>query len=521
MEKLLLGVDVGTTNVKSVLFSIDGSPLAYSEGCYETYHPSSNCAEQEAEEWWNATADTIKEVVSKVKHLNSEIMAICVSSQSPTMLPIDSNGMPLRRGLIWADRRSVKETQWIVDYFGGPEKYQSRFGCAPDSFYLLPKLIWYKNNEPDLFHKTKTILLTNGYINYKLTGVVAIDKIQAISATMAYNINSNDWDNEVERVTGIPLHDIMPPIYQQHEVIGGVSALAAERTGLKKDTPVVCGTADGIANILEVGITKMGDAADITGTSTMFFASADQPAPPKSTVITLQQNFDIPDVPYMLLGASSASGASLKWYRNAFHHYLEKERHARGIKNVYKLLDDKAETSCPGSQGLLYFPYLSGERCPHWNSYLRGMFVGLTPTTKEEDIIRSILEGVAFSTRNLMDETIKNGGVVKRIRATGGAANSNIWLQIKASVLKMPLEVSTGIGGAPLGDALIAGYGVGLFKDFVQAVNNFQKIDAIVEPIERWMKIYDEIYPIFTQMSKQMHSELYDLSQALERIKQF
>ena len=510
MEICLLGIDLGTTNVKAVLFSESGRQIAMGQDGYETYYPAPSAAEQEANDWWRATVSAIRQIVGSLDMRDIHIAAISVSSQSPTLLPLGKDGNPLRRGMIWMDRRAEKESAWLVGKFGEKE-FKEKFGMKGDAFYLMPKLIWLKKYEPEIYRKTKKVLMTNTYVNYKLTGEMAIDDQQASSITMAFDPNKKDWSNEIEAVTDVPIHDLMPEIYPVNGVIGQVTRKAAAETGLKEGIPVVCGTTDGSASILEAGITHLSEAAEITGTSTLFFAAHAKPLSENSMLIGFPQCFPIPEVPYILGGPINSSGASLKWYVNTYKRSMDAAEKEMGEKNPYNILNVIAEKGPAGSKGLLYFPYLSGERAPLWNSYVKGMFIGMTAASKEEHIVRSIYEGTSFALRSVVEETYREGGVINKFRSAGGGANSDIWLKIKASMLNMPLEVSVGQGGAPLGDAIIAGYGVGLYKDFVKAVETFQRIDKVIEPVKEWVRIYDDIYPLYMKMLKSLDESLRDL----------
>jgi xylulokinase len=515
-NKYLLGIDVGTTNVKAILFSESGMPLVMGEKEYPTYYPGPNTAEQSADDWWLATRYAIRDITSKQFTRDGKMAAICVSSQSPTLLPLDKDGNPLRRGMIWMDRRAENESKWLENEFGR-ERFKKIFGIKSDSFYLMPKLLWLKKHESGIYRQTKKILLTNSYINYRLTGSMAIDDQQALSVTSAYDLQKMDWSDDLEKLTGIPIHDLMPDVHSTFDVIGYVTKDAAEETGLDQGIPVVCGTSDGTANILEGGITKIGDAAESTGTSTLFFVAHDKPLNEQGKILAIPQYFPVPDVPYTLGGPINSTGASLKWYLNTYKDYIKSLASEVKKNNLYNVLNHLAEKAPAGSGGLLYFPYLSGERAPFWNSYLKGMFIGLTAASTHESIVRSLYEGTSFALKSVVDEAYKEGVVINKFRSSGGGANSDIWLKIKASMLNMPLEVSTGMGGAPLGDAIIAGYGVGLYKDFLKAINAFQRVDKVIDPVDEWVTIYNDMYPLYLDMVKRLNSDLITLEELVDK----
>jgi len=513
-NKYLLGIDIGTTNVKAILFSVNGVPVAMGEKEYPTYYPEHNAAEQSADDWWQSTVCVIQKIVNNPNVSKGKIAAICVSSQMPTLLPLDENGNPLRRGMIWMDRRAEKECLWLLEQFG-KKKYKEIFGKSrPDPFHVMPKLLWLKNHEPEIYKKTKKIHLTNTYINYKLTGSSAVDDLQAESSR-AYDVLKKDWSIDLENLTGIPLHDLMPEVHSIFDIIGYVNDEAAEQTGLEKGIPVLCGMADGHANIVEGGVTKIGYASESTGTTTLLFIAHSKPLSPQGRLSSMSQFFPIPDVPYTLIAPINSAGASLKWYLNTYKEYIELINAEIKESNLYNALNVLAQKSPAGSGGLFFFPYLSGERAPFWNSYVKGMFIGLTAASSHENIIRSLYEGTSFALRSVVEEAYREGAVINRIRSSGGGANSDIWLKIKASMLKMPLEVSLGMGGAPMGDAIVAGYGIGLYQDFVKAVETFQHVDKVVDPVDEWVKIYDDMYPVYISMINHLDNDLQMLEEVV------
>ncbi len=497
MAEFLLGIDLGTTNVKAILFSADGRIQGRGEANYITYHDYPDYAEHDPQECWEATAAAIRNAVKPLQ-TDDNIRGICVSSNAPTLIPMDAEGKLLGRGMIWMDRRATKESQQLVDIFGGADGYEAHFGGKADPFYLNAKLLWFKNHEPELYAKTRHVLLTNGYINYKLTGEYSIDTVQAKVVSHLYDTENQCWDRKIADFLKIDLEQILPAPKDPCQIIGTVTREASNLTGVKAGTPVVCGTADGGAAPLETGIVRQGDAADVTGTSTLLFYAFDKPAAPANPLMHVTQPFDLPNAPYLLQGSVNTSGASLKWYANLFKDSVCK---ATGLEqNVYCAIDQLAEQAAPGCNGLLYFPYLAGERAPLWSSELRGMFIGLTTKTNHAELVRAILEGTAFAMRETTDYARSAGCRVERFFASGGGAKSDIWTQIKASMLNLPISVSLESGGAPQGDALIAGYGVGLYKNFEEAVKQFKKIDKIIEPVAQWSKLYDEMYDSFLEI---------------------
>jgi xylulokinase len=517
MKMYLLGIDVGTTNVKALLLTEDGKVVAKSQpqGSITTHSPYVNWAEHDANLWWESTCDAISQIIGTLNLRDDHIVGIAISSHGSAMLPLDENGNPLRRALIWMDRRSTEECRFLESYFG-KERYKELFGALADPSFQMPKLLWFKNHEPDLFKKTKKVLMAGAYVNYKLTSVMSIDNLQA-RISQAYDNVKNEWSKELEEITQIPIHDLMPEIYSPFAIIGGVTREAAQKTGLEEGIPVVCCGSDGMAARLEVGLTKIGDAAEITGTSSNIYFTFDKTVPENGRLFPMEPMIVSKEVPTLLFGAINNTGGSLKWFANTLGYEENEAAKFAGHNNVYQIMDEMAESAPAGSRGLIYFPYLLGERAPLWNDYVKGMFIGLTSGSTKQQIVRSLMEGTSFALRHVSNEAVNMGAQIKRFRVSGGCANSDIWLKIKASMLKTPMLASTSSGGAAFGDAIIAGYGIGLYKDFVQTVERFQHIDKEIEPVEEWIKVYDDLYELFISMREHLDNDLYNLNEVAKR----
>ncbi len=403
MSKFLIGIDIGTTNVKSVLFNEDGTKIMEHGVECPLYLVKPGWVEQDPLEWWEAVIATIARVVKESKVDKKDIVGIGVSSQAPTLIPIDRDGNVLRNGLIWMDRRSQPETDFLEGKIGSA-KVKSITGNRIDPYYLSSKLLWYKNNEPELYRRTYKILQINGYINYMLTGAITTDLSHA-SLMGVFDVRKNQWSRELAELIGYDI-SLFPEVLDNAEVIGTISGKAAELTGLSTSTAVVCGTVDGSAATLEAGAVNPGDAVEMTGTSTVLNICTDEWRDPG---LLFEMYHGLKDV-LMICGAISTTGASLKWYKDNLYKDDRKDKASEDIS--FELMNQKACLAVAGSDGLIFLPYMAGERSPIWDSYARGVFFGLNLNTGKEEMIRSIMEGTAFGLRHNIEEAKRMVSVV-------------------------------------------------------------------------------------------------------------
>lgn len=504
-ENYLLGMDLGTTNVKAIIMDENGNVITTASRANSLIVPSPNTAEQDANVWWQNTVEILKELTHKAGYeLVKKIKGISVSSQTVTMLPVDENGTPLRNAIIWMDGRSEKQLQYIIDQIGF-DRYVSIIGGQPDTGFLPNKILWFKENEPELFSKTYKILQASSYINYKLTGKMTMDIDQA-GKSQCLDISTLQWSDEISRVIGADLNQLLPKPQAITDIIGTVSEEAAAITGLVSGIPVVAGASDAIASMYAIGLSRIGDAGESSGTSSLVFAGSTTKTSPELPLVA--KPCTIGEISYIFDAPISASGASLKWYLDTLGQTEKDYAQANNI-NVFEYLNQLALQAATGSNGLIFFPYLCGERAPLWNSYAKGMFIGLSKTTSREDLIRSIFEGTAFALRHVIETITNAGGKATSLRITGGGAKSRTWSLIKASVLRIPVYIlDEKSGDVPFGDALIAGNGVGVFSDLSETMSKLIHIKEVIEPVEEWADMYDKIYPFYLSMYKNLDADL-------------
>lgn len=504
MKKYLLGIDLGTTNSKGILFDQEGNAVKSHSETYKTYFTNNKWAEQNAEDWWNGIRNILFTICSDLpSNIVENIAGLCISSQTPTILPVDKNGTPLRNAIIWMDKRSENEFDELLEKIDRSE-YKAIVGGEPDASFLPFKLMWLKKHEPEIFEKADKFLQASSYVNYKLTGVYSADIDQAI-LSQCYDVSSHKWSKKIGDIVGVDFENIFPEPVPSSTIIGHVTEEAAKQTGLVPGIPVMAGTTDGIASMCAIGISKLGQAAEIAGTSSLIFAAHKEQSPYDRPVISKVSS--ISGVPYVFDAPISCTGASIKWFLDTLgkNYYVQSELTG---KNVFDIINEVAAKIEAGSHGVLYFPYLLGERAPLWNTHAKGMFIGMSVDTTQEDLLRAVFEGTSFAIKHVLEEMKAAGAEINSFKIAGGGAKSKTWLEIKASVLNMDIQILDGNLDVPFGDVLIAGNAVGIYPDMNEAMEKMIKIKEVIHPKEEWVKKYEKIYPSYISMYKALDSNL-------------
>jgi len=497
-EALLLGVDVGTTGVKAALFDLNGRLESMGQAEYEVQHIRPAWVEQRPDDWWQAVGVAVRQALQSVANGSERVAAMAVSSQAPSLIPLDQSGEPLRPALIWMDRRAEAEAAHLAETVGF-ENICRVTGNRPDAFYVAAKLLWYKNHEPELFARTARFVQINGYVNYRLTGAFSMDPVHAALLQLR-DYSTNEWSAELCDACGVDPRQF-PDVAACHHIIGEVTRQAAEATGLRPGIPVMTGTVDGAAAALEAGVTRPGVAAEMTGTSTVLLmpktGGAREPA-------FINMPHALPGLD-LQLGAMVASGASLRWFRDEF-----------GTADVhdgdpYEHLTNEASTVPAGSDGVIFLPYMMGERSPLWHTNARGVFFGLSLATPRAAIVRSILEGAVYALRHNAEVAARAGVPIHEVRSVGGGAKSDLWNQMKADILGIPICLPEVSAGAPFGDALLAGMGIGLYPDPDKSIRTMIRIRRQYEPVEERRQLYGEFYQVFRRIYEHLRED-FDLA---------
>lgn len=506
MTQCVLGIDVGTTTVKAVLFDQFGQILRSGQQEYPIHFPRRSWVEQDPEDWWSVLKQLLRGLLSSLHGKEVQILAIGVSSQAPAFIPMDADGNPLHRAMIWMDRRADQQAVWLNRTLGADEVLTFSKNRA-DPFYTAAKLLWFKEHESDRYNKIHKILQVNGYINFRLTGTYSMDVAHA-SITQLYDVNKKTWAYDVLAACGI-LPSILPDVYDSTSIIGVISNEVAEETGLHPGIPVIAGTVDGAAAALEAGVIKPGIAVEMTGTSSVLLMSNDSGwfSP---ELITM--NHALPDQT-LCLGAMSSTGASFQWFRDQFYHPAMQPAQNLGA-DAYELMNLEAGQSDPVNE-LIFLPYMLGERSPIWDTDARGVFFGLSLNTARADLSRSIMEGAAFALRNNVEIMELSGEPIQILRVIGGPAKSHMWNQVKADVLNKEIEVIQSSGGAPLGNAILAGLAVGFYPSPQFVLDHVMLSNKKVYPSEKMHRFYTSKYEIYLELYQQTREQFKRLASIL------
>ncbi|MCI2049560.1 MAG: FGGY family carbohydrate kinase [Lachnospiraceae bacterium] len=507
-ESYVLGMDCGTTNIKAVILGSDGSVAAEAARPNRFYSPGPGMQEQDAEEWWQSAKEIFRSLTAAAgSRATARIRGICISSHTVSLLPLDREGRPLRRAITYQDSRSGAELRSIVESIGR-ERYISIAAGQPSVAFLPGKLLWYKTHEPELFDKTACFLQASSFIVYRLTGEAVSDIDQALR-TQCMDSGTLEWSAEIGKAIGTDLDRVLPAPRLINEIVGSVTPAASEETGLPAGIPVLAGCSDAMASMYATGMSRIGEAGESSGTTSLVFVGSRVKSAPDLPVVT--RPCAIEGMPWIFDAPIQASGASLSWYISKLALREQEEAAARGV-NIYDYLNGQALQAAPGSGGLFFFPYLLGERAPIWNDYARGMLIGLRMESTRAELTRSVFEGTAYALRHVMETVREAGAQADLLRICGGGAKSRTWCRIKASMLHMPVYLLDGNSGdVPVGDALIAGDAVGVFQSLTEAVREVIKVREIIEPDPSWERAYDELYPYYVRMYRDLDADLLQL----------
>ncbi|NPV81161.1 MAG: xylulokinase [Firmicutes bacterium] len=476
----LLGIDIGTSSARTILIDTDGNILGLASKEYPISIPMPDWAEQDPETWWDAAKDTIRQVLSKSGVDSRSIKGIGLSGQMHGTVFVDREGNCLRPAIIWPDKRSARECQELADAVG-PKRLYEISGLPVATGFMATSLLWVKHNEPDILRKTSKLLLPKDYVRLRLTGKVATDLTDA-TGTLLLDITKRAWSGEVVKAVGIP-PDILPNLLESSAIAGEITSQAAKETGLAMGTPVIAGGGDQAMGAIGSGVIKDGIAASTIGTGGQLITCVSRPVlDPKRRLHTLCHA--VPGK-WLLMGAILAAGLSLRWFRDKFGYAEKLAGELTGI-DPYEILSREAAKVPAGSDGLIFLPYLSGERTPHMDPQARGAFVGLTLRHGRGHMIRAIMEGVSFAMKESLEIFRELGVSVDKILCSGGGARSRLWRQIQADIYDMPVTIVGNEEHSVYGCALLAGVGAGIYRDIEEACDGRVQYTDTVRPQDEW-----------------------------------
>jgi xylulokinase len=468
----VLGIDVGTGGTRAVVVGERGHVVASATEEHEPFASTQiGWAEQRPEDWWRATGIAVRKALETAKLSGEAVACVGFSGQMHGAVMLDARDQVVRPALIWCDVRTDPQCQELTKSIGASKLIQLTCNPALPNF-TLTKLLWVRENEPENWRKVRSVMLPKDYVRFRLTGQRAIDMADA-SGTLMLDVAHRAWSREMLAATGIE-EGLLPSLYESPAVCAQVSAEGAAATGLKVGTPVVAGAGDQAAGATGMGIVAAGAVSATIGTSGVVFAATDRPAlDAKGRLHTFCHA--IPGR-WHVMGVTQAAGLSLRWIRDQLGAGADDGR------DPYERLTEEAARARPGSDGLLWTPYLMGERTPHLDPKARGALVGLTASHTRAHVIRAVLEGVAMSLRDSFTLFEEMNVPVTRIRLGGGGARSRLWRQIQADVYGREVEVLAADEGAAHGAALLAGVGAGLWPSVDAACAAAVHVAERIEP---------------------------------------
>ncbi len=494
MAVYFLGIDLGTTGTKIILMREDGQVIDKNYVEYEILSPESGFAEQDPLAWWEGLARISKEIMDRNEDKLDQIVGLGIDGQMHTQVYLDENFNVLRNAITWMDQRSKE----IVDKINADNNMRNMIFKAASNYltttYTAPNVKWVQENQEDIYHKTEHILLAKDYIKFLLTGQMITDYSDA-AGTMLFNIAEQKWSAEMFELFKID-RSLFPPVDKSAKVIGEVTAEAAEKTGIPAGTPVINGCADQAATSLGAGVVNKGQVTAIIGTAGVVSVLSDRAVPDPDNRV-LCWNYCLEDK-WINLGIMQTAGESLKWFKNAF----DKES-----DNVYSIYNEEAKKIKKGSEGLIFLPYLMGERTPYWDSDARGVFFGLNLQHQKYHFVRAIMEGVSFAFKNNLEAVESLGVKVNNLRLLGGGTRSKVWKEILSQILNRKISTVKVEETGALGSSILCGLALGIYQSPENAVEKLVKIEEEYY-IEEMPEIYQKNYQIFKELYPNL-KELY------------
>ncbi|HEX4414396.1 MAG TPA: xylulokinase [Lacipirellulaceae bacterium] len=497
-----LGIDIGTSGTKTLAMNAKGKILAHASAEYPCYHPKPMWSEQDPEDWWQAVVKTVRAVVKQAKLKPADVRAIGLSGQMHGSVFLDKNNKVVRRALLWNDQRTAAECEEIEKRAGGRKKLIEMVANPALTGFTAPKILWLRNKEPKNFEKTVKVLLPKDEIRRRLTGEFATEVSDA-SGMLLLDVVHRRWSKELLGKLDLD-ESLFAKCYESSDITGKLTAETAKLLGLSTDCFVVGGAGDCAAGAVGNGIVKSGVLSTSIGTSGVVFVHSDTPqVDPAGRLHTFCHAVK---GKWHMMGVTLAAGGSLQWFRNAICQTLMAEAKKKKI-DAYDVLTEEAAVTPPGAEGLLFLPYLAGERTPHADPNARGAFVGLTMAHARGHMVRSIMEGVTYSLRDCLEIVEERGVSVKQVRASGGGAKSPFWRQMQADVFGKTVVTMAADEGPGYGVALLAAVGAGEFKDVPEACEATVKTTGQTKPAAAARKAYDRGFPVYQELYRSLREE--------------
>jgi xylulokinase len=485
--KYVIGVDLGTSAVKILLVNQHGEVCLEVAKSYPLIIEKSSYSEQNPEEWVEKTTAGIAELIHQFDGDVKDIEGISFSGQMHGLVLLDENHQVLRNAILWNDTRTTRQCQEIYDVMGSKRLLEVTKNPALEGF-TLPKILWVKENEPDIFKRARLFVLPKDYLRYRLTGNIHMDYSDA-AGTLLLNVAEREWSQEVLAAFGLS-SDFCPPLVESHDFVGTVTAEFAQKTGLAEEVKVFAGGADNACGAIGSGILTSGKTLASIGTS--------------GVVLSYEERNDLDfngkvhyfnhgeENAYYTMGVTLAAGYSLSWFKETFAKKEDFDQFLAGVEEVPA-----------GSNGLLFTPYIVGERTPHADATIRGSFIGVDASHDRKYFARAVLEGITFSLNESIEIFRENGKTINSIISIGGGAKNDTWLQMQADIFNTKIERLTSEQGPGMGAAMLAAYGCGWFASLSECANHFIQVAKSYHPIQENVETYKRLFKVYQQVYTQ------------------
>jgi xylulokinase len=507
----LLGIDVGTTGAKAVLVNAAGKVVASSTHEYPLHTPRPGWAEQDPADWWKATVAAIRDVIAESEVKPEEVRGLGLSGQQHGSVFLDGEAQVLREALIWCDQRTAAQCDWIHETVGFEKVVEETLNPVLTGFQA-PKIVWLRDNEPDLYEKLRMVLLPKDYVRYRLTGEYATEVSDA-AGTSLLNVGRRQWSEAMLSGLGLT-EDMLPKVYESPVASAAICRTAAGETGLPVGLPVAGGGGDNACSAVGNGVIEEGIVAVSVGTSGTVFSPMDEPKmDPKLRVHTFCHA--VPGQ-WHAMGVVQSAGGSLRWFRDELCGEEKAEAEGRGL-DPYEIITGRASKTPLGSEGLLFLPYLTGERTPHADPNARGVFMGLGLRHTKAHMARSVMEGVCYGLRDSLEILGEMSLPLSEIRNTGGGSRSPFWRQMQSDVFGAPLVAMEIDEGAAFGAALLGGVAGGVWPDVPAACAATVRTKEPVRPDGEASGVYDRYYAVYRDLYASLKENFARVAEVVEK----
>ena len=502
---VFLGIDIGTSGTKTLAIDESGQILAEANASYPLHTPKPLWTEQDPEDWWQATVKTIREVVKKGKLKAADVKAIGLSGQMHGSVFLDKNHKVIRPALLWNDQRTAAECDEIERRAGGRKALIKMVANPALTGFTAPKILWLRNHEPKNFAKCVKVLLPKDDVRRRLTGELATDVSDA-SGMLLLDVAKRDWSKKLLEKLELDI-DLFAKCYESEEVTGKLTPAVAKELGLSTDCVVVGGAGDCAANGVGTGVVTSGSLSTSIGTSGIMFVHSDKvEVDPEGRLHTFCHAVH---GKWHMMGVSLSGGGSLQWFHDKLCGDVQR---SKGNKDCLDVLGQEAGQVPPGSEGLFFLPYLSGERTPHADPDARACFIGLTLAHGRGHLVRAIMEGVAYAMRDSLTIIRQMGVPVRQIIASGGGSKSPLWRQIQADVFGQKVATINAEQGPAFGVALLAAVGAGAYKNVEEACRATIQVVAETPVSKSAGKTYDQGFPIYQQLYRSLKNDFKSIA---------